>query len=845
MTVIIKKKGCIQRGISPKFVILVPALLAGISVEVNAREFFDPAFIRSVGQSDPKDIPDLSVYSTQDAQVPGEYRVDVILNSEHVETTTIRFVENAKNGTTTLVPCLSLKMLADYGVRISSFHDLKEDNNGCSNTNIIPDFKTEFNFNTQQLLISVPQAALASNVRDSIPESEFDDGINALMTNYQFTAGKEFKDDYESYNLNLQSGLNVGPWRIRNLSIWNKSSANEGSWDSVYLYAQRNITRLKSTLVVGESSSLSSIFDSVPFTGIQLATDNEMLPESQRGYAPVIRGIAKTNARIIVEQNGYQVYQAYVAPGAFEITDMYATGGNGDLYVTVEEADGTKQKFIVPFATLPLMLREGQLEYELTSGKYRPYDRATEETPFTQATISYGALTNTTFYSGLQAASKYQSLAMGIGHNLGNIGALSIDVIQAWSKMKDNEKTNGQSWRLRYGKNIIQTGTNITVAGYRYSTRGFNTLTEVLDSYINNSNHISARSVKNRTNLTINQSLGDGMGNISVTGLFEDYWDSNRRNRSLSVGYNGGWNRINYYLGYSYNRYTWDSKQSGKVKEDDHLFTMNISVPLSNWLPNTYATYQLTNNKPGSTDQYVSLGGVALENNNLDWNVQQGYSNRDSTSGGAYTSYRGSHGSVNGGYSYSKHSQQINYGASGGVLVHADGVTFGQEMADTAALVKAPGLSGVTLETDSTIKTDYRGYAIIPHVSPYRKNGIALDSTTLADNMELPVTTMKVVPTRGAITRANFEGNIGRRAFLILKQASGADVPYGATVTLATEQKSQASIVSDGGMVYMSGLKDTGEIFAQWGTAVGQQCKATYNLASNTDSIAQATAICR
>lgn len=45
--------------------------------------------------------------------------------------------------------------------------------------------------------------------------------------------------------------------------------------------------------------------------------------------------------------------------------------------------------------------------------------------------------------------------------------------------MKDDEKTSGQSWRVRYGKNIVETGTNVTIAGYRYSTRGFHTLSEV------------------------------------------------------------------------------------------------------------------------------------------------------------------------------------------------------------------------------------------------------------------------------------------------------------------------------------------------------------------------------
>ncbi|STT51995.1 putative fimbrial biogenesis outer membrane usher protein [Klebsiella pneumoniae] len=59
----------------------------------------------------------------------------------------------------------------------------------------------------------------------------------------------------------------------------------------------------------------------------------------------------KTNARVVIKQNGYQVYQTYVAPGAFEITDMYPSGGSGDLYVSVEESDGSKQEFVVPFAS--------------------------------------------------------------------------------------------------------------------------------------------------------------------------------------------------------------------------------------------------------------------------------------------------------------------------------------------------------------------------------------------------------------------------------------------------------------------------------------------------------------
>lgn len=51
--------------------------------------------------------------------------------------------------------------------------------------------------------------------------------------------------------------------------------------------------------------------------------------------------------------------------------------------------------------------------------------------------------------------------------------------------------------------------------------------------------------------------------------------------------------------------------------------------------------------------------------------------------------YRGAYGNTNVGYSRSGDSNQFYYGMSGGIIAHADGVTFGQPMGDTMVLVKA------------------------------------------------------------------------------------------------------------------------------------------------------------
>lgn len=194
---------------------------------------------------------------------------------------------------------------------------------------------------------------------------------------------------------------------------------------------QRAIIPLQAQLTLGDSSAPADVFDSMPFRGVQLASDDDMLPDSLKGYAPVVRGIARTNAQVVVRQNGYQIYQSYVAPGAFEIADMYPTGGAGDLEVTIVEADGSEQHFTLPYASLPVLQREGRLKYALTAGQYRSYNRSVEKTPFGQLTGIYGLPYGLTLYGGVQGADKYQSAALGVGKNMGDFGAISADLTGA------------------------------------------------------------------------------------------------------------------------------------------------------------------------------------------------------------------------------------------------------------------------------------------------------------------------------------------------------------------------------------------------------------------------------
>jgi outer membrane usher protein len=69
-------------------------------------------------------------------------------------------------------------------------------------------------------------------------------------------------------------------------------SDGPSQYSSINTYLQRDIPLLKGRMLLGESNTTGQLFDTLPFSGVQLASDERMLPESLRGYAPEIRGIA-------------------------------------------------------------------------------------------------------------------------------------------------------------------------------------------------------------------------------------------------------------------------------------------------------------------------------------------------------------------------------------------------------------------------------------------------------------------------------------------------------------------------------------------------------------------------
>ncbi|WBK53357.1 fimbrial biogenesis usher protein [Klebsiella michiganensis] len=842
-------------------------LLTSQAFSAQAEFYFNPRFL----SDDPTAVADLSGFENGQEIPPGTYRVDIYLNDGYMTTRDVTFDAGDKGKG--LLPCLTRGQLASMGLSTSSIAGLGElPADSCVPLpEMIEDMTIRFDVAQQRLYLTIPQAFMGNRARGSIPPELWDDGINALLLNYSFTGNTVHNDIGGSSNyayLNLQSGLNLGAWRLRDNTTWSYSSGsanNENQWQHINTWLERDVTPLRSRLTLGDSYTNGDIFDGINFRGAQLASDDNMLPDSQKGFAPVIHGIARGTAQVSIKQNGYEIYQSTVPPGPFTINDLYAAGNSGDLQVTIKEADGSSQVFTVPYSSVPVLQREGYSRYTVTAGEYRSGNNQQEKPKFFQGTLLQGLPAGWTLYGGTQLADRYHAFNLGVGKNMGELGALSLDVTQANATLPDDSDHQGQSVRFLYNKSLTDTGTNIQLVGYRYSTHGYFSFADTTYSRMSGYNVATqdggievkptftdyynlAYNKRGKIQASITQQLGR-TATLYLNGSHQTYWGTGKADQQLQAGLNTAVNDINWTLSYSLTKNAW---QQGR----DQMLAVNVNIPFSHWLRSdsksawrhASASSSMSNDLHGRMSTLAGLHGTLLEDNNLSYSMQTGYAGGgEGNSGGtgyAALNYRGGYGNANVGYSRSDGIKQLYYGLSGGVLAHADGVTLSQPMNDTVVLIKAPGADNVKVENQTGVQTDWRGYAVLPYATEYRENRVALDTNSLADNVDLDDAVVSVVPTHGAIARAEFKAHVGLKLLMSLIY-NGKPVPFGALVTPAGSQGS--SIVADNGQVYLSGMPLAGKVLAKWGEGPNASCEADYSLPpeSKNQALSQLLAVCR
>ncbi len=452
---------------------------------------------------------------------------------------------------------------------------------------------TAIGANGSQVQVQGAQYYMAGPSGNYVPSTT---GTYMLGTNGQYVpvqrgtflpmqTGGYNSNDINAY-LGLNLGMNVMGWRVRSQETaqWDQRTGRS-HWTNINTTATHDITRWKAQFTIGDGYTQGVVFDTTPFGGITLYSDDRMLPDSQQGYAPVVRGTANTQARVEVRQNGNLLYQTTVAPGSFVINDLYATGYGGDLTVTVFEADGSVHSFLVPYSAVPMLLRPGVSRWAITDGQVHNTALRNDKPYFVEGTYQRGINNWLTVYGGAQSTYRnlYHGYLSGAAINT-PIGAVALDITNSHTTFRGADSLSGVSTRLSYSKVIPSSRTTFALASYRYSNGKFLSLSDAVITQdmmtsmrSNGLNTVNLMRSKQRLNVTVNQDFGGKYGSLYFNGSRNTYWHGMPNATTYQLGYSNTYRRVNFGVTAS-RTYTAGPMYNGA--HYDNQFGLNVSIPL-------------------------------------------------------------------------------------------------------------------------------------------------------------------------------------------------------------------------------------------------------------------------
>nr|WP_231402989.1 fimbria/pilus outer membrane usher protein [Caenimonas aquaedulcis] len=807
---------------------------------------FDPGFL--IGRSG-RGV-DLRRFSSGNAMPAGTYRTDVVFNERILGTFDIRLEIDA-SGRQNLV-CMDDALVRRLGLDASKASEAiqrvllgpaRETESaaptGCRPIgDVAAGGVARFDTTEQRLELSIPQIYLVRSARGYVPPERWDSGITAGLLSYRYS---DFDVSSASSSttqrfLGLRAGFNLGDYRLRHDGSYT-SGFDGRKYQAIATHVQRAVPEWLSTLTLGDGHTDGQLFDSFGFRGVQLASDDQMLPDSLRGYAPVVRGEARTNARVSIRQNGVVLYETVVPPGPFAIGDMYAVGAGSDLQVTITEADGTQRVTAVPYASMPQLLRENAHRYAITLGTPRQGGGATDAL-LLQGTYQRGLTNWLTAQAGLQMTPRFAAVLVG-GAVVTPVGAIALDATVSRFDAPDIGPQQGTSLRASYSKYIPSTLTNFLFAAYRHSTAHYYSLRDALQLLpaADGSVHSVPGRSREYASLTINQAIGASTS-LALTSISQSYWDRPGHDRTfrLSVGRRIGRASVSLSL-------SRDLTVSGAAGSSRAMLTLDLPLDgESGWTANS----QVTRDRQQGMSVQAGVSGSAGEDHRYGFNLNESRNSAgNSTSIGGI--YRGALVTMSGSASRTPGSTQRSLNVDGGAVLHGGGVTFSNTLGDAVGLVHAPVAAGASVVGSplSTVNAD--GYAVIPYLSPYNLNTVELDMQHASPDAQLDTTTELAVPRSGSVVLIDFKGRRGRSVLINARAEDGSALPFSATVT--DESGRAVGLVGQGSRIEASVEGDSGRLLVRWGDDPGDQCLLVYQLPPAAESagalFTRAEGVCR
>lgn len=792
------------------------AILLNIATYVSAAEEFQ--FNTDVLDLKDRQNVDLGVFAKSNFIMPGQYNFLVHLNLDTLSEYPVDYIEPVGSPQSSFA-CLSPKLVKNLGLKERTFDALAWWHDGaCLDVNSVPGMLVRGDLSTSALYLSIPQESLEYSAANWDPPSRWDNGIPGVMLDYnvnlQTTDRKDQKGRSDTYSGNGIAGVNVGAWRLR--GDWqaqmqrtaHRPAQQRFTWSR--FYALRALPSLRADLIVGENYLDSNLFGSFRYTGGNLSSNDNMLPPNLRGYAPEVRGVAKTNARIVIRQMGRVLYDTQVPPGPFRIQDLN-DAVSGQLDVRIEEQDGSVEDFQINTASIPYLTRPGLVRFKLAAGNPSDWEHQLDGPTFATGEFSWGVSNGWSLYGGGLGAKDYGSIAVGAGRDLMSFGALSVDVTQSRATILDRALT-GRSYRASYSKRFDQYDSQVTFAGYRFAERNYMSMNEFIG--VQRGSQPLNQSKELYTATASKQFRDSGMS-MYVTYNHHTYWNSQSSDQyslSLSRYFNVGGLKN---LSFSLTAY----KNKAYGNSDDGAY-LSVNVP---WDTAGSLGYSSSLNR-GASNHTLSYYDRLDERNN--YMIAAGTSSNSKNANGFF-SHEGDQARMSASASYQA-GEYTSAGLSlqGGATLTGVGAALHRSniMGGTRLLLDTQGVAEVPVRGNAGItRTNRFGKAVVTDVNSYYRNQASVDLDGLSDDMESTSSVTKITLTEGAIGYRSFDVIAGHKAMVAIHMTNHDAPPFGAVAQNSRGQ--ETGIVGEDGSTYLSGIKPGENMSLHWDGA--ERCSFT------------------
>ena len=758
---------------------------------------------------------------------PGNVDVDIFRNERMVGKSTVRFTVPPDGGNARA--CITPVQFQQLGVKPNfispqGLQMMKTADTGTGSATSKPaadclfidqwvtGASSEYDTNELRLDITIAQAFLTKQNRQSVPPEMLTRGENAGFINYNLNNYNT--QGFSSNFLGLNTGINLSGWQLRQTSYVSQSriagSASTSQYVSGETVVKRPLLNIKSTLVLGDTTSNSPIIGSTPIRGVRLSSEEAMMPDEERSFRPIIRGVARTNARVRVSQNNVVFFEQTVPPGPFEFDDINPVASVGNLQVVISEADGSQQTFVVPYSPSMGALNPGSFRYSVATGQYRNYT-TTQNTNIVQAYVRYGL--NNFLSPGVEVLLGPNYSNVGLQANFNSaMGSLSFSSL--FSHFSSNgTDNNGTATNISLsppamGRFSAYAGVGRQSQRYTPPSTAFNLGSNALftnDSF--------------KSNIFVGSSLSMGAwGGLSL-GLTQQRNWQDQGNQQVRLGYSFTVSKVSLGINFDKTSYT---NNSPSVKS----MSVNASVPLN--LGSTQGGLRAGYTQTGESEPTKTVGfyGYSTENQ-LSYNLNQSQTANFSTSSGS-ASLQHRYGNLGASVSSSTGgSQQTGLSASGGLVLHRDGIILAPTLGDTFAIVEVPKGEGAGV-LGSSARINSGGFGVVPSLSPYYLNDVQISLEGAPAELEVDNANQKVAPVEGSIVRLKFNASSGRPLLIVLQTSSGVRVPIGATVSDA--QGNEVGTVGQGSRALVRVQKPSDRLQVVWGDKADESCWLDYAL---------------